>query len=51
MHRLQIQKVSVLPTGGSAPGSELARQAIGANEQIRSATGVDLSKIGKRLGG
>jgi flotillin len=49
-HSLAIGKVSMLPTGESA-GSDLARKAIGANEQIRAATGVDLSGIARKLGG
>ncbi|HEV8245991.1 MAG TPA: hypothetical protein VGP93_09495, partial [Polyangiaceae bacterium] len=49
-HALKIKKVTVLPPGNSA-GTELARSAIGASEQIRAATGVDLGGIAKRLGG
>ncbi|HVJ19408.1 MAG TPA: SPFH domain-containing protein [Polyangiaceae bacterium] len=49
-HALKIKKLSVLPADGSA-GGDLARKAIGATEQIRAATGVDLSGVAKRLGG
>ncbi|MEZ4225392.1 MAG: SPFH domain-containing protein [Polyangiaceae bacterium] len=48
-HSLAIAKLSVLPA--SADGSELARKAIGATEQIRAATGVDLTGVAKKLGG
>lgn len=47
---LKVSKMSVLPAKDAA-GSQLARQAIGANEQIRSATGVDLMGVAKKLGG
>jgi flotillin len=49
-HSLSISKMSVLPSSDSA-GGELARTAIGAGEQIRAATGVDLSGIARKLGG
>lgn len=49
-HSLRIDKVSILPAGDAA-GSAGARTAIGAAEQIRAATGVDLTKVAKRLGG
>ncbi len=48
-HRLKIGKMTVLPT--SSPGSELARKTIGAAEQIRAATGVDVAGIAKKMGG
>jgi flotillin len=46
---ITIQKLSVLP-GGGAEGTELARKAIAAAEQIRAATGLDLAEVAKRLG-
>ncbi len=49
-HALSIRKLSVLPSS-SAAGAELARSAIGATEQIRAATGVDLMGVAKKLGG
>jgi flotillin len=49
-HPLSISKLSVLPSGNS-DGSDLARKAIGATEQIRAATGVDLAGVAKRFGG
>lgn len=49
--KLALHKVTLLPKDGAAAGSGLARQAIGAAEQVRAATGVDLAKIGKRLQG
>jgi flotillin len=50
-HKLRIDKVSMLPGGGGVAGSNLARQAIGAAEQIHAATGVDLAQMAKKLGG
>jgi flotillin len=52
-HELRINRLSVLPTSidnGAAAGSDVARKAIGASEQIRAATGVDLAGIAKKLG-
>ncbi|HEX6273497.1 MAG TPA: SPFH domain-containing protein, partial [Polyangiaceae bacterium] len=49
-HSLSIEKLSVLPPDGGA-GSEFARKAIGATEQIRAATGLDLGGVVKKLGG
>ncbi len=48
-HQLSIQKLSVLPANSA--GGTIARQAIGASEQIRAATGVDLAGVAKRFGG
>lgn len=47
---LKVNKMSVLPSHDSS-GSGMARQAIGASEQIRAATGVDLLGVAKKLGG
>jgi flotillin len=49
-HELSIEKLSVLPSASRAPGGELARTIIGASEQIRAATGVDLASAAKKLG-
>jgi flotillin len=49
-HALAITMVSVLPAK-TAEGAEVARKAIGAAEQIRAATGVDLAGVAKKLGG
>jgi len=49
-HSLAIAKVSVLPAR-TAEGGDMARKAIGAAEQIRAATGVDLAGVAKKLGG
>jgi flotillin len=49
-HSLTISRVSVLPSAETA-GGDLARKAIGANEQIRAATGVDLTGVVRKLGG
>jgi flotillin len=48
-HQLTIGKLSVLPTDGA--GGDVARKAIGAAEQIRAATGVDVAGIARKLGG
>ncbi len=48
-HSLTIGKLTILPTSGD--GSDFARKAIGASEQIRAATGVDLTGVAKKLGG
>lgn len=47
---LTIGRLSVLPTT-PANGADGARMAIGAGEQIRAATGVDLAGLAKKLGG
>lgn len=49
-HSLSISKLSVLPTRG-IEGGDVARKAIGAAEQIKAATGVDLAGVAKKLGG
>ena len=46
---LTIARITVLPNG-SQDGSGLARTAIGANAQIRAATGVDVVATIQRLG-
>jgi flotillin len=46
--KLIIRKVALLPA--DAPGSSAARSAVGAAEQVRAATGVDLSQMAKRFG-
>lgn len=46
----KIQKLAVLP-GAGADGSDAARKVIAVTEQIRAATGVDLTELAKRLGG
>jgi flotillin len=48
-HQLHIGKMSFLPSE-KAPGSELARKAIGATEQIEAATGLDLRALAKKHG-
>ena len=50
-HPLLIQKVSVLPgTTAGAPGAGFAKAAIGATEQIKAATGVDIAGLARKLG-
>lgn len=48
-HALAIGKMTVLPTVDGS-GGDLARKAIGATEQIKAATGVDLGAVAKKLG-
>lgn len=48
-HQLTIGKLSVLPAEGA--GSDIARKAIGAAEQLHAATGVDVAGIARKLGG
>ena len=51
-HPLVVKKVSVLPgTDAGAPGEGFAKAAIGASEQIKAATGVDIAGLARRLGG
>jgi flotillin len=47
-HPLSISKVSVLPA--EVAGGDIARKAIGAAEQIRAATGIDLAGAARKLG-
>jgi flotillin len=46
----KIGALTVLP-GSAAEGGSFARQAITASEQIRAATGLDLTALAERLGG
>jgi flotillin len=48
-HALAIDKLSVLPRDGA--GAEAARAVIGASEQLKAATGVDVAAIAKKLSG
>ena len=41
-HPLDVARMTVLPSGAAGSVSDLARQAIGANEQLKAVTGVDL---------
>jgi flotillin len=45
--KLAVQKVTVLPQSNGS--DDWARKAISTTEQLRAATGVDLSAIGRRL--
>jgi flotillin len=47
---VKIKQISVLPSGGD-DGASLARKAIATAEQIRAATGVDVTDVLRRLGG
>jgi flotillin len=46
--KLVVRKVSLIPP--EAAGSAAARTAVGAVEQVRAATGVDLMQLAKRFG-
>jgi flotillin len=45
---LQIKKVSLM--SGQTPGAALARDAVGAAEQVNAVTGVDFGKLAKKFG-
>lgn len=47
---ISIRRLTVLPDASSAPGGDMARGAVGAMEQIRAATGVDIGAAVRRLG-
>ena len=49
--KVTVQKLTVLPNGdGAAQGTgDFARKAIGMNEQLRAATGIDLGQVARRL--
>jgi flotillin len=55
-HPLEVARMTVLPAGSGganavsgAGGSELARQAVGANEQLKVVTGVDLAQLARNV--
>jgi flotillin len=41
---LRIDRLTILPSGGSDSSSGLGTRIVDANEQIKAATGVDLTK-------
>jgi flotillin len=43
-NNLQIKRMTVLPNPEQSSGTSLARQALGASEQFKAATGVDVTK-------
>jgi flotillin len=45
---LKVDRLTVLPAGQAAGGT-LARQAIGAGEQLKAATGLDLAELARGL--
>ncbi len=47
-HPLAVKKLTVLPSGSA--GGDAARTAIGASEQLKAATGVDLTRLAKKFG-
>lgn len=49
-HALQIGKVTVLPRSSGSDGESLTRKLIGANEQLKAATGVDFGAVASRMG-
>jgi flotillin len=46
---LEVARMTVLPAGAAAQGAELARLAIGANEQLKAVTGVDLAQLARSV--
>jgi len=46
---LEVARLTVLPApaGGAAPSTSLARQVIGANEQVKAVIGVDLAQLAR----
>jgi flotillin len=56
-HPLDVARMTVLPSAAGGPsgaatgggGAELARQAVGANEQLKVVTGVDLAQLARSL--
>lgn len=48
---LEVARLTVLPaaTSGAAPSSDLARQVIGANEQVKAVVGVDLAQLARDI--
>lgn len=45
----KIARFTVLPKGDDTPGTSMARSAVGASEQIKAATGVDVVAAVKKL--
>jgi flotillin len=48
-HALHVGKVTVLPQNASGQSEGLTRKLIGANEQLKAATGVDLGSVASRM--
>jgi flotillin len=46
---LDVARMTVLPVGAAGSSAELARQAIGANEQLKVVTGVDLAQLARNV--
>ena len=48
---LEVARLTVLPApaGGAAPSADLARQVIGANEQLKAVVGVDLAQLARDI--
>jgi flotillin len=49
-HPLRIEKVTVLPQGAEMGADSLARKLIGTSEQLKAATGLDLTGLASRFG-
>lgn len=49
-HPLKIGKLTVLPQGTASSGADLTRKLIGASEQLKAATGIDLGSVASRIG-
>ena len=46
---LDVARMTVLPLGTAGSVSDLARQAVGANEQLKAVTGVDLAQLARSV--
>jgi flotillin len=50
---LEVARLTVLPVpaNGAAPSTDLARQVVGANEQVKAVIGVDLAQLARDIAG
>ncbi len=48
--KITVKKLTVLPESSGSDGGDFTRKAIGATEQLRAATGIDLAGVARRLG-
>jgi flotillin len=46
---LEVARMTVLPLGAAGSVSDLARHAVGANEQLKAVTGVDLAQLARSV--
>jgi len=48
-HSLKIARLTILPAGAQAADG-MSRKLMGANEELKAATGIDLASVAKKLG-